>query len=108
MSQCCASVHVLEFEVGPHAITPKTKEMISVRMVKGRVPYQGAFTQSAKHDRTSRAMRLVVRRWSYPVLTEKSRTETICFVSRSARNDRPDPIRPSNASKYQTSSVHRG
>src|SRR5690349_22521754 len=31
----------------------------------------------------------------------------ICLVSRSAKNDRPEPMRPSNASKYQTSRVQR-
>src|SRR4051812_34194044 len=43
-----------------------------------------------------------------PVRTEKSRTDTICLDSRSARKLRPEPMRPSNASRYQTSSVHRG
>ena len=31
----------------------------------------------------------------------------ICFVSKSAKKDRPEPMRPSNASRYQTSSVQR-
>jgi hypothetical protein len=34
MSQFCALVHVPELDVGPHAITPKTKDMISVRIVE--------------------------------------------------------------------------
>src|SRR3569623_1299339 len=42
----------------------------------------------------------------YPVRTEKSRAEMICLVSRSARKDRPEPMRPSHASRYQTSRVH--
>src|SRR5258706_3657982 len=42
-----------------------------------------------------------------PVRTEKSLTETICLDSRSARKLRPDPMRPSNASRYQTSRVQR-
>src|SRR5262249_14307577 len=42
-----------------------------------------------------------------PVRTEKSRTDTICLVSRSAKKLRPEPIRPSNASRYQTSRVQR-
>jgi ketosteroid isomerase-like protein len=44
----------------------------------------------------------------YAVRTEKSRTATTSFAPRSTRKLRPDPMRPSKASRYQTSSVQRG
>lgn len=37
MSQFCALVQVLELELGPQAITPKTKDMISVRIVQAEL-----------------------------------------------------------------------
>lgn len=42
------------------------------------------------------------------VRTEKSRTATTSLAPRSTRKLRPEPMRPSKASRYQTSRVQRG